>query len=742
MAQDREPQAAPSQAPRVNSLLHSSNKSSRAWLDNSVRYAVTLGGTTVLAAVVLIFLYLLWTVAPAFAPATISPTAQIALVSREARLVDFNEAGDVLMRIAVDGITEFVDIDSGNPLISYDLGFNVKQAQLVYPTLDVYAVLDEQNRLWLVRASYEVSISAGIRKVTPRLEAAFSNQFIPLGRTDFFDVHLANDGMVIASNAGVQLSLLRYDNAELGLPLLNASQSNITVENSIEKIVLGPRNEWVYLQDNEKNLHVFGINEPSRVRELFHTQLAASTRTITATAALLGRQSILAADDRGVVTQWTVVRDDLGFRMQPIRNFDLGSAAHTLISEPRRKGMLAATENGYLHLIYPISGSVLTQFAANQKDPQVAAIAPRADQYVVASDDRLQLFQLDNPHPELSFSALWGEVWYEGYSEPIYSWQSSAADNDFEPKFSLVPLVFGTLKAAFYALLFALPLAIMGAIYTAYFMPAHIRTWIKPGIEVMAALPTVILGFIGGLWLAPIVEQQLASVLSAFVLIPLALIVCAVLWPMLPAALRDRVVGGYALIIVPAIVLAVIAGFQIGPWFENAWFGGDSRTWLREVAGLDYAQRNALVVGMVMGLAVIPPIFSIAEDAIHGVPQHLVNGSLALGATPWQTLSQVVLLTAAPGIFSAVMIGVGRAVGETMIVLMATGNTPIMDFNIFEGMRTLAANIAVELPETEVNSSHYRILFLTAFVLFLITFFFNTIAEVVRERLRSHYGNL
>jgi phosphate transport system permease protein len=145
---------------------------------------------------------------------------------------------------------------------------------------------------------------------------------------------------------------------------------------------------------------------------------------------------------------------------------------------------------------------------------------------------------------------------------------------------------------------------------------------------------------------------------------------------------------------------------------------------------------------MVMGLAVIPPIFSIAEDAIHGVPAHLVNGSLALGATPWQTLSQVVLLTAAPGIFSAIMVGVGRAVGETMIVLMATGNTPIMDFNVFEGMRTFAANIAVELPETEVNSSHYRILFLTAFVLFMITFFFNTIAEIVRERLRSHYGNL
>ena len=91
---------------------------------------------------------------------------------------------------------------------------------------------------------------------------------------------------------------------------------------------------------------------------------------------------------------------------------------------------------------------------------------------------------------------------------------------------------------------------------------------------------------------------------------------------------------------------------------------------------------------------------------------------MALGATPWQTLIRVVLLTASPGIFSAIMIGLGRAVGETMIVLMATGNTPIMDLNIFEGMRTFAANIAVELPESEVDSTHYRILFLTAMVLF------------------------
>jgi phosphate transport system permease protein len=164
--------------------------------------------------------------------------------------------------------------------------------------------------------------------------------------------------------------------------------------------------------------------------------------------------------------------------------------------------------------------------------------------------------------------------------------------------------------------------------------------------------------------------------------------------------------------------------------------------WLTNEMGIPYEQRNSLVVGLAMGFAVIPTIFSISEDALYSVPKHLTTGSLALGATRWQTMVRVVLLTASPGIFSAVMIGLGRAVGETMIVVMATGNTAIMDLNMFQGFRALSANIAVEMPETEVNSTHYRILFLAALVLFMATFFVNTIAEIVRQRLRNKYSSI
>ncbi|HET8817666.1 MAG TPA: ABC transporter permease subunit, partial [Pseudidiomarina sp.] len=193
---------------------------------------------------------------------------------------------------------------------------------------------------------------------------------------------------------------------------------------------------------------------------------------------------------------------------------------------------------------------------------------------------------------------------------------------------------------------------------------------------------------------------------------------------------------------IPLVLLVSYAAFSASPVVEDWLFGGNVRQFITNELGITFDQRNSLVVGIAMGFAVIPTIFSIAEDAVFSVPKHLSNGSLALGATTWQTLTKVVLLTASPGIFSAVMMGLGRAVGETMIVLMATGNTPIMDWNIFEGMRTLSANIAVEMPESEVGSSHYRILFLAAFVLFVFTFVFNTLAEFVRQRLREKYSSM
>jgi phosphate transport system permease protein len=400
--------------------------------------------------------------------------------------------------------------------------------------------------------------------------------------------------------------------------------------------------------------------------------------------------------------------------------------------------------NGVLALYHSTAERLGLTRTLAEGPPGAAALSPRSNGLVLlGADGALSMLRIDNEYAEVSWKSLWQKVWYENYQEPEYVWQSSAATNEFEPKFSLVPLAFGTFKAALYAMLFAVPLALLGAAYTAYFMSPRMRGLVKPMIEIMAALPTVILGFLAGLWFAPYVEEHLAGIFVMLLVVPLGLLVFSYLWTLRPAHWFPGGIDGWeAALLLPVIVGLVFLAMALAVPMEYLFFGGSLREWLSLEAGISYDQRNALVVGVAMGFAVIPTIFSIAEDAVFGVPGSLSDGSLALGATRWQTLVRVVLPTASPGIFSGLMIGLGRAVGETMIVLMATGNTPVMDWNLFEGMRTLAANIAVEMPESEVGSSHYRILFLAALALFLFTFVVNTGAEIVRQRLREKYSSL
>ncbi|HHO81831.1 MAG TPA: ABC transporter permease subunit, partial [Halothiobacillus sp.] len=428
-----------------------------------------------------------------------------------------------------------------------------------------------------------------------------------------------------------------------------------------------------------------------------------------------------------------------------IRDFRTQPGAITYIEpEYSRKGFLTGDDQGNVALHYGTSSVTLKELAVSEAPITRIAISPINRMALVESKGAnvLQVLEIDNPHPQTSMSALWGKVWYEGRDKPEFIWQSSSADDAFESKFSLVPLSAGTLKAALFAMLLATPLAIMGAIYTAYFMSAPMRKVVKPSIELMEALPTVILGFLAGIWLAPFIESHLPVVFTSLILIPLGVVFAGLAWSRMPASVRHAIPEGWeAALLIPVVILLGWLTVTASPWIELAFFDGSMRQWLTDI-GITYDQRNALIVGLAMGFAVIPTIFSIAEDAVFTVPKHLTQGSLALGATRWQTVVGVVLLTASPGIFSAIMIGFGRAVGETMIVLMASGNSPIVNFSIFEGMRTLAANIAVELPETAVGSTHFRVLFLSALVLLVFTFILNTAAEMVRQRLRKRYASL
>ncbi|NNL67509.1 MAG: ABC transporter permease subunit, partial [Myxococcales bacterium] len=468
------------------------------------------------------------------------------------------------------------------------------------------------------------------------------------------------------------------------------------------------------------------------------------TSPVTAMTLLKGGRTLAVGREDGSITNFFRIRRGLSENLTHVRTLaPLSSAVTHLAPSGRDRSFLAVGADGGGALYYATSGRRLWRGATPLAGASTVHPTDRGDGVVFGSPAGLATLSLDTPHPEVSWKTYFGRLWYEGAEKAEAVWQSTGGDDDFESKLSLLPLLFGTLKGTIYSLCLAVPIAILGAMYTSQFVHPSIQRLIKPAVEMMASLPSVVLGLVAGLWLAPRLESHFPGLVMILMLTPLILIAGGALWAAAPAAFRARFPTGSEVFWFAILLVIGWAGIlEAGPWFESVLFGGDYQSWLYQTLDLRYDQRNAAVVGIAMGFAVIPIIFSITEDAFSSVPPVLAAGSLALGANRWETVTQVVLPTASPAIFSAVMVGLGRAVGETMIVLMATGNTPIMDWSIFNGFRTLSANIAVEIPEAPHGGTLYRTLFLTALLLFAFTFVVNTIAELVRVRLRKKFGRL
>ncbi len=232
------------------------------------------------------------------------------------------------------------------------------------------------------------------------------------------------------------------------------------------------------------------------------------------------------------------------------------------------------------------------------------------------------------------------------------------------PKYGILPLVVGSFKVTFIAVLIGAPIAILAALYTSFFAPRKLREFLKPTIEFLSGFPSVVVGF--------------------FALVTLA-------------------------------------------------------SFMQNIFGYEY-RLNAFVGGIALSLATIPIVYSVTEDALSAVPKFMTEASLALGATKWQTALFVVLPAATPGVFAALLLGVGRAFGETMIVLMATGNAALMSMNFFEPIRTMSATIGAEMAEVVFGDTHYNVLFLIGSILFIFTFILNAVAEFyVRNKLQKRF---
>ena len=737
--------------------------------DVGTRMLVSTAGYGVVISLTLIFVFLFIEVLPLLRSAQLgepvsysTPATQPAAEEAETLYLAKERYQEAAVHFLDNGRVEFFVPTSGQMLATEQI--NTGAADITSfghgePRTQMAVMGLSDGTAVLVKHHYEITYPDDVRKVSPNLEfpmgsapmvidpegEPLTHVAIQEGERGITVVAVTADDRMVLKRFVARTSFLtgqtEYTPTEATLPPPPAT---------VKELLLDITQENLLVIDQNEGMHYYDVQNPRRAALLDSAQLVSPQSSnagieVTAAAYLLGTVSVMVGRSDGSLSQYMLVRDENNIgRIERVREFESHPSSIThIFPEFTRKGFVVGDQAGHLGIHFSTSNKTLLMESVLAGPVNFVAVSPRNDG-ILYQDTAGQIHYrtLTNEHPQSSVQALWQKVWYEGRDKAEYVWQSSSATDEFEPKFSLMPLTVGTLKAAFYAMLFAMPLAVFGAVYTAYFMHSTIRGWVKPAIEVMEALPTVILGFLAGLWFAPFVENHLPAMFSILVVLPLVMLLTAFGWRVLPLAVRERVPDGWeAVLLVPAIIGSVWACVALSPSVEVAFFDGSMRQWFTNV-GITYDQRNAMVVGIAMGFAVIPTIFSIAEDAVFNVPKHLSQGSLALGATRWQTMLGVVLLTASPGIFSAVMIGFGRAVGETMIVLMATGNSPVMNFNIFEGMRTLSANIAVEMPEAAVGGTHYRLLFLAALVLFGFTFVLNTIAEVVRQRLRTRYSSL
>ena len=852
---------------------------------------ITLGGLGTIAAVLGVCVFLFWVVIPLFMPARVGEARELNLSETDPQtiiaqgideyqlmtwLLDRNgtlhayalEDGALLAQqrvISNATITAIAQSDSGNDWLMGLSNGSVVRGQLGVSSrlVDITALPEDYRTQQPGRVSRwssdnEVGLIQRVNQDQFRILTIESKLDEPLSLADgqpidHLDFTVAGRTTIMAAMTGDGRLLLEHVSQRRNILTGRVTQTkqewpidfDAASQGRPHWLRLSGQGDALYLAWRDGRILRYDIRNPAQPVLAEELDLVAEPdEQLAALTMLLGRGTLITGDSLGRVRGWFRTRSGEaatpdGVTLTLAHELSkLDSAVVTLARSSRSRIIAAGTADGRVRLVQVTSGKQLADLKPEKNSRAAVAsmvIGAKDDALLIFRENRMQLRTLDVGHPETTLSSLFLPVWYENYNQPQATWQSSGATDDFESKYGLWPLVFGSIKATVYSLLFGVPLALLAAVFTSEFLKPRTKAVIKPTIEMMASLPSVVLGFLGALVIAPVAEQGVPIILTSFITIPLAFLTGALLWQLLPEVWTLRLRPGRLFFIAMLLPAGIAAAWLLGPKLEAVLFAnqpmlvmkswltgapvtpGDLKAWLdgqmgsgaagwlilllpvsllavamastrliqpllrsalsqcsrrslavitivrffaggiatvmlagaaglllTYVLGWDprgnlvgtYVQRNALIVGFVMGFAIIPIIYTIAEDALSAVPEHLRAASLGAGATPWQTAVRIVIPTAMSGLFSAVMIGVGRAVGETMIVLMAAGNTAITQWNPFNGFRTLSANIAVELPEAVENSTHYRTLYLAALVLFVITFLLNTFAETIRLRFR------
>ena len=508
----------------------------------------------------------------------------------------------------------------------------------------------------------------------------------------------------------------------------------------VNDFLLMPGSESVLLH-KDKGLYFNQVRDEANVLTVIKadvdTSSPGSSKDSVSLFSLAKHRTFFLADTNShQVSRWVLSQSDDGLTFNETYQLTLneGESISDVAEHASMNLVALLTTEQRIILINRVSGEQVKTQGISAQPYQITWFG---DKLYGISDNALTIWQGKNLSGITTWSSLFSPQHYEGYESEETVWQTTSASDFQEAKFSLTPLLIGSTKASLLALLIAIPVAIGSAIYTAYFAKNKLRNVLKPAIELLEAIPSVLIGFIAAIWLAPKAEQFLFSFAFFLIVVPFVLLaVATVQRPVaekLPKKLRH---GAELLFAISGVFILGFVSVEFAPQFILSLFNTDTFTLLAEESNSPIG-KTTIVVAIALGLAISPSIYSLAEDAINGVPSDLKHASFALGATRLQTLIHVVLHVALPGIVAAIMLGFGRAFGETMIVLMVTGNTPISSWGLIEGLRALTANLAIELPEADVSSAHYQILFFTACILFLFTFLMNTLAELIRQKVRG-----
>jgi phosphate transport system permease protein len=755
---------APAAAPESRFTVSPMTLAADRWMGRLIR----VGGVGVVLAVFGMLAFLIVQVFPLFIGATVAPISALT-VPATAMGFGEDEYGEVPFVVLADGSLVFQRSKDGTKALDWapSLGNRRVSSVKTYPRTGLVFLGLSDGTVMEVRVSYRSTFdAAGKRTIEPSVAAL---EPVAIGKPGLPCVDVWN-----AKGSLSRLLLVRQE--DNGKPLLTAvrlterkglgGKARVVVSDPFVVAADAPSISQILLPSTAESLIVVGKSGEVRAYaddganfsflQSFVPFKESRDPAVASAGLIFGNVSVVFVGRDGSQQVWSMYP-----QLQPdgksLRRWGkihegevLAGAGEGVYAAEGNKCYLAVA-GGRLQLRNMTTGTLRWEGEAPAGSIRQVAFSGNYDRFTALSaDGKLHRWSLEDHHPESSWGAFFGKIWYEGATGPDYTWQSSSGSDEFEAKYSMMPLIYGTAKGTFFALLFALPIALTAAIYVSQFLRPEYRNVVKPVMEIMASLPSVVLGFLAGLWLAPLVDPRLISIFCAVGILAPAALFAGFLWSALPQPVRRQVKPGMEFVwLLPFLALCAYFAWQAGPAVEAMFFTvkdsvsglpiADFREWWRQTTGETYDSRNSLVVGFVMGFAVIPIVFTIAEDSLSNVPNSLISGSLALGASRWQTVWSVVVPTAISGIVSAIMIGFGRAIGETMIVVMATGNTAVMETNPFSGMRTLSANIAVELPEAALGHTHYRALFLGACCLFLLTFVINTLAEILRQRLRERY---